>query len=102
MKKLSRVYLCSLWALNSVSGDKDVSLPPGAGREPLTWEIDSCFPGDREESQKILLVPIVSQVTLIQSNQYATLVYFGEACPDPHQDQFPALIRTPVIWISPP
>lgn len=48
-----------------VSGDKDVSLPPGAGRGLLTWKIYSSFPEYREESQNVLLTLVVSQVTLI-------------------------------------
>lgn len=48
-----------------VSGDKDVSLPPGAGRGLLTWKIYSSFPEYREESQNVFLTLVVSQVTLI-------------------------------------
>ena len=56
--------------------------------------------GQREESQSILLALVVSQVTLIQNTQYAAFVYFGAMCPEPHQDQFPPLIRIPVIWMK--
>ena len=35
--------------------------------------------GDRE---KAFLTLAVSQVTLIQNNQYAIVPYFGEACPE--------------------
>ena len=38
-----------------------------------------CFQGDREEGQSVLLTLAVSQITLIQNNQYATLACFGTA-----------------------
>lgn len=41
-----------------------------------------------KEGQSILLVLPISKITLIQSNQNATLVYCGEACPKPHRHQF--------------
>ena len=65
-----------------MSGDNDVCLVVQEGflsHRRLT----SCFPEDREAGQSIL-APAVSQVTLIQHNQYATLAYFGVTCPETH------------------
>ena len=37
---------------------------------------------DRENGQIALLVLAISQVSLIENNQYATLAYLGAACPE--------------------
>lgn len=37
----------------------------------------SCFPGDRKELQRAPLAPTVSQVTLVQKNQYAKVAHLG-------------------------
>ena len=44
-----------------------------------------------KEGQSVILVLAVSQVTLIQNNQYATLAYIGVACPKPHQPCSPPI-----------
>lgn len=46
------------------------------------WEIYSCFQRDKE-GPDCSFVPAIFQVTLIQNSQYATLAYFGAACPEP-------------------
>ena len=43
----------------------------------------SRFQEDREESQSTLFAQSVSQVTLIQNNQYAKMAYFGATCLEP-------------------
>ena len=57
-----------------VSGDKDVSTS-GAGRGAFPWgELSPVFRG-KKEGQSVFLSLAVSQVTLIQNNQYAKVEY---------------------------
>ena len=44
------------------------------------------FPAFRrtKKGQRVLLALAISQVTLIQNNQYVKVVYFGVACPEPY------------------
>lgn len=61
------------------SHDKVSLSHPGAGRAPLTGEIYFLH-SRRWEGQSALLVLAAFQVTLIRSNQYAFVGYFGTAC----------------------
>ena len=84
-----------------ISDDKDVSLPPDIRRVPFTWEMYFLFSGrwrgwtwsDRES------ISAVSQLTLIQNNQYFTLTYFGMACLEPqHLQCYTSHILIQSIW----
>ena len=48
-------------------------------------ELFPAFKKDREEEVQSVLTSAVSQVTLIQNNQYATVACFGVACSEPQQ-----------------
>ena len=41
----------------------------------------TCFLGDREEGQTVILASALLQVTVIQNNQYALEAHLGVACP---------------------
>ena len=77
MKKQQFVYT-AFPALNSLTGDQDAFHPPG-GRTPSLGRFISCFQKDGVRvsfKKKIFFSPAASQVTLVQSNQYAIEVYF--------------------------
>ena len=44
----------------------------------------TCFQGDREEGQSVILASALLQVTVIQNNQYALEAHLGVACPGSH------------------
>ena len=56
----------------------------------LAWgghlQMRNLFPAFRrtKKGQCVLLALAISQVTLIQNNQYVKVVYFGVACPQPY------------------
>ena len=80
MKKQQFVYT-AFPALNSLIGDQDAFYPPG-GRIPSLGRFISCFQKDGVRVsflKKIFFSPAASQVTLVQSNQYAIEVYFWTA-----------------------
>ena len=84
MNYLSTVCLHSLLGPKFlISGDKVASLPPGTGRATFTREIYFLPSGDKEEGQSVLLALPVPQGAIIHTNEYATLAYFGLACPEP-------------------
>ena len=84
MKKLSRICLHSFLGPEfPLSGGKKASTSLGTGKGLSHGRLTSYFHGDREEGQSVL-GPAVSQVILIQNNQYSTLAYLGTACPGPH------------------
>ena len=60
-----------------ISGDKGAFCPPGTGKVPFTWEIYLLLFREIKEGQSVLLTPAVSQVPLIQNNQYAKVAYLG-------------------------
>ena len=76
MKKQQFVYT-AFPALNSLTGDQDTFYPPG-GRIPSLGRFISCFRKDRVRAslKKFFFSPAASQVTLVQSNQYAIELYF--------------------------
>lgn len=81
MLNQARVWLNNLLSLEfPVSDDKDAFCPPGPGRIPSHGMIylPPAFRGT-EESQIIILAAAVSEVTLIQANRYAKVLYFGVA-----------------------
>ena len=45
------------------------------------WEAYFLLSGDQER-RSVLLALAVSQVSLVQDNQYAKMAYFGAACPE--------------------
>lgn len=45
----------------------------------------SCFLGDRQEGQSVPLALAIFKVTLIQNDQYATMIHFGVAHPELQQ-----------------
>ena len=74
------VYTAFL-ALNSRTGDRDAFCPPG-GRMPSRGRFISCFQGERpgqSQFKKKFFSPAASQVTLVQSNQYAIEAYLRTA-----------------------
>lgn len=60
-----------------ISGDKGAFCPAGTGKVPFTWEIYLLLFREIKEGQSVLLTPAVSQVPLIQNNQYAKVVCLG-------------------------
>lgn len=77
-KEVARFVDASFLAMNFLSGDKDVSLPPGARRVTAPQRFSSCFKGDKGRS-KCPFAPAVSQVALIHNNQYAKIPYIRVA-----------------------
>ena len=59
-----------------ISGDKGDFCPAGTGKVPFTWEIYLLLFREIKEGQSVL-TPAVSQVPLIQNNQYAKVVFLG-------------------------
>lgn len=80
MKKLSRVYLHRLLSSEFYTSDNKDSLYllVQGGYLSLGGRFISCFQGDREKGQSVLLALAVSQVILIQNNQYASDIFWGD------------------------
>ena len=47
-------------------------------------DLFSAFRGTKGD-QSVLFAPAISQLTLIQNNQYAKVAYFGMAYSEPHK-----------------
>lgn len=64
---------------NPVSGDKEISLFPGTGKVPLSWEMISCFQEDSRRSEH----PSHTGCFLnnFNNNQYGKGTCFGVSCP---------------------
>ena len=57
-------------------------------QRPLSHErFVPCLHRDREKGQSILLVLVISEVTLIQNNQYTIEVHLRAACPGSQQSK---------------
>lgn len=71
-------------ALDSVSGDKGVLLPPEARRASFALDLFPAFKGT-EEDQSFLLASAASQATSIQNNECDIVAHVGVTCPEPQQ-----------------
>lgn len=70
-----------------ICNDKDILLPPEAGRVPFMWEIYFLFLGGQRRVRVPFLYWLLNNFN--SKNQYAQVRHFGVACLEPHHQHSP-------------